>query len=114
MCPTGATPAVQHFCSAAPARSYPRRTSDSQPVDTAAGESASPEPARSRSLQRADGRMRALISMQYPVTWLQPQWFAARRIKRFLDTLRRSRLVLHLGAGGKRVEGAINCDLHDP
>ena len=52
--------------------------------------------------------------MEYPVTWLQPQWFAARRITRFLDTLRRSRVVLHLGAGGKRIEGAINCDLHDP
>lgn len=52
--------------------------------------------------------------MQYPVTWLQPQWLAARRIKRFLERLRRSHVVLHLGAGGKRLEGAINCDLHDP
>ena len=53
--------------------------------------------------------------MRYPRTWLQPGWLAARRIKRFLDTLRRSSgTVLHLGAGGKRIEGALNCDLHDP
>jgi predicted SAM-dependent methyltransferase len=52
--------------------------------------------------------------MRYPTTWLQPAWWAARRIDRFLGTLRRSRTVLHLGAGGKRVPGAINCDLFDP
>lgn len=52
--------------------------------------------------------------MRYPKTWFHPKWLAARRINRFLGDLRRSRTVLHLGAGGKRVAGAINCDLHDP
>ena len=52
--------------------------------------------------------------MRYPITWLQPKWLAAWRINRFLEGLRQSRLVLHLGAGGKRLPGAINCDLHDP
>jgi SAM-dependent methyltransferase len=50
----------------------------------------------------------------YPNTWLQPRWWVARRITRFLAELRRSRVVLHLGAGGKQIAGAINCDLHDP
>jgi predicted SAM-dependent methyltransferase len=31
-----------------------------------------------------------------------------------LTRLRESAVVLHLGAGGKRVPGAINCDLYDP
>ena len=52
--------------------------------------------------------------MRYLVTALQPKWLVARRINRFLAKLRDSRTVLHLGAGGKRIEGAINCDLHDP
>jgi predicted SAM-dependent methyltransferase len=54
--------------------------------------------------------------MRYPVTALQPNWWVARRITRFLSTLRAGAdgLVLHLGAGGKRIEGAINCDLFDP
>ncbi len=52
--------------------------------------------------------------MRYPRTWLQPRWWVARRIKRFLETLRGSGTVLHLGAGGKRIAGAINCDLYDP
>lgn len=52
--------------------------------------------------------------MQYPNTWLLPNWWAARRVRRFLEKLRQSRAVLHLGAGGKRLAGAINCDLHDP
>jgi SAM-dependent methyltransferase len=53
--------------------------------------------------------------IHYPVTWLQPRWLAARRIARFLDRLRRrSSVVLHLGAGGKRIAHAINCDLYDP
>ena len=54
--------------------------------------------------------------MRYPVTALQPNWWAARRISRFLSALRAAAdgPVLHLGAGGKRIEGAINCDLFDP
>jgi SAM-dependent methyltransferase len=54
--------------------------------------------------------------LRYPVTFMQPGWWAARRIKRFLARLRASAdgPVLHLGAGGKRIEGAINCDLFDP
>ena len=52
--------------------------------------------------------------MRYPNTWLQPSWWVARRIKRFLGKLRGSGVVLHLGAGGKRLDGAINCDLYDP
>jgi hypothetical protein len=52
--------------------------------------------------------------MRYPRTWLQPNWWAARRIKRFLEALRGAGTVLHLGAGGKRLSGAINCDLFHP
>jgi SAM-dependent methyltransferase len=54
--------------------------------------------------------------IRYPVTFLQPNWWAARRIKRFLARLRAAAdgPVLHLGAGGKRIEAAINCDLFDP
>lgn len=52
--------------------------------------------------------------LQYPNTALQPNWLAARRITKFLAGLRRSATVLHLGAGGKRIENAINCDLFDP
>jgi predicted SAM-dependent methyltransferase len=52
---------------------------------------------------------------RYPITALQPSWFAARRIATFLKGLRQSATtVLHLGAGSKRIEHAINCDLHDP
>src|SRR5262245_34332055 len=54
------------------------------------------------------------ILMRYPSTWLQPSWLAARRVTRFLAKLRESGTVLHLGAGGKRLSGAINCDLYDP
>src|SRR4029078_13509287 len=52
--------------------------------------------------------------LRYPNTMLQPNWWAARRITAFLKRLRQSSTVLHLGAGGKRIENAINCDLHDP
>ena len=52
--------------------------------------------------------------LRYPNTMLQPNWWAARRITAFLKRLRQSSTVLHLGAGGKRIEHAINCDLHDP
>jgi predicted SAM-dependent methyltransferase len=52
--------------------------------------------------------------IRYPHTAFQPRWWVARRIKRFLARLRHSRTVLHVGAGGKRIEGAINCDLYDP
>ena len=51
--------------------------------------------------------------MHYPRTWLQPSWWTARRIDHFLKGLRKSGTVLHLGAGAKRLEGAINCDLYD-
>ena len=52
--------------------------------------------------------------MRYPSTALQPNWLVARRVTRFLKKLRQSRAVLHVGSGGKRIEGAVNCDLHDP
>jgi predicted SAM-dependent methyltransferase len=52
--------------------------------------------------------------MRYPCTWLQPGWLVARRVARFVAKLRESRTVLHLGAGGKRLAGAVNCDLYDP
>jgi len=52
--------------------------------------------------------------MSYPSTRWLPGWWAARRIKRFLKSIRSTGTVLHLGAGGKRIEGAINCDKYDP
>lgn len=53
--------------------------------------------------------------MRYPITAPLPNWVAARRIARFLEKLRASAdgPVLHLGAGVKRIEGAINCDLFE-
>lgn len=51
--------------------------------------------------------------MTYPVTWCQPSWLTARRIKRFLERTRHGKAVLHLGAGSKRIDGAINCDIYD-
>jgi SAM-dependent methyltransferase len=61
-----------------------------------------------------DDRLGLRPLMRYPRTWLQPGWLVARRVKRLLTRLRQSAVVLHLGAGGKRVPGAINCDLYDP
>lgn len=54
-------------------------------------------------------------SLRFPFTRWLPGPLAARKIARFLATLRAERsLVLHLGAGGKRLEGAINADPYDP
>lgn len=54
-------------------------------------------------------------SIKYPQTKFRLQRRVKADIERFLSNLRsNSRLGLHLGSGGSKLQGLINCDLFDP